>query len=527
MVTPPQPQRTTRRHNPFRPHRRAPFYANRTCGSQQQPLQVPSNLQSPQSQGNQVLPLAVRPAPRKRRFSWFCCGSYERAAAIWGCLAVVSPLAFFLLEWTRQQDDPYAKATYGEARYQSDIEAKRLCVALKAAQLPSSHLDCDRILSSSFPARYEILESAVGQVKRHSHWVQSSMLTILILVRDFLSNNCLFSALAICVLAAILALAMSAGRSVKAPPIIDPKTKHMLVQDASFRGTSAGSSNHGDNSDEDPFSSPHPRLSASIPERATNAVHSSSDIQPTSENKMRRPEAVHTQKSLVGVAPTTVNDEELKNLPSTAIGKVTPLLPVAASKTVSAAPATTIISPMLLTETSSSNSSSPPSTWNNLLLSSPWKRSPRGSGSRRDEEVEQTATASPSSAVSSVRFPSWETGELDSSYKREQPKPTGSRYEEEKPILPMMTGLLSSAASAISYMTPSEQHQSWLTLRVQKPELFEPWWSCCACGQGPHRTLRTPQCLCSHSTCSNCPMGMNQITEALISLLARPSEMAS
>lgn len=69
----------------------------------------------------------------KQRLSWLCCGDYGRAAAIWGCLAILSALAFFLLEWFKSQDDPYARGSYEEERYQSDVETKRLCVALKVS----------------------------------------------------------------------------------------------------------------------------------------------------------------------------------------------------------------------------------------------------------------------------------------------------------------------------------------------------------------------------------------------------------
>lgn len=68
--------------------------------------------------------------------SWLCCGNYGRAAVIWGCLAVLSSLAFFLLEWLKSQDDVYAKGAYEEQRYQSDVETKRLCVALKVGIQP-------------------------------------------------------------------------------------------------------------------------------------------------------------------------------------------------------------------------------------------------------------------------------------------------------------------------------------------------------------------------------------------------------
>jgi hypothetical protein len=68
-----------------------------------------------------------------QRLSWLCCGGYSRAAVIWACLAVVSPLVFFLLEWFRPQDDPYTKATYEEQRYLSDVEIKRLCAELKVS----------------------------------------------------------------------------------------------------------------------------------------------------------------------------------------------------------------------------------------------------------------------------------------------------------------------------------------------------------------------------------------------------------
>jgi hypothetical protein len=68
--------------------------------------------------------------------SWLCCGGSARAAVFWACLAVLSTLTFFLLEWFKSQDDPYTKGLYEEQRYQSELETKRLCVELKVGVRP-------------------------------------------------------------------------------------------------------------------------------------------------------------------------------------------------------------------------------------------------------------------------------------------------------------------------------------------------------------------------------------------------------
>lgn len=72
MVAPAQLQRVAARRNPH-PHRRAhiappSINTNTTSNGQQQTVQVPGSLRLHQSQGNQVLPLAVsRPAQKKKR----------------------------------------------------------------------------------------------------------------------------------------------------------------------------------------------------------------------------------------------------------------------------------------------------------------------------------------------------------------------------------------------------------------------------------------------------------------------------
>ncbi|KAK4104072.1 hypothetical protein N658DRAFT_241162 [Parathielavia hyrcaniae] len=220
MTTRSRPQRTAARRTLSGPHRRVRIAqtANNDNNSSrhQLPAQISGGSHCQQSQGNQGLPFAVNSVhqKKKRKLSWLCCGSYSRAAAIWGCLAVASPLAFFFLEWFKPQDDAYAKGVYEEQRYQSDVETTRLCVELKAAQLPWSHLglDCDQILRSPLPTRRHIDENMVAQVARTPSKVQAGLLAILKLVWGLQNTNSLFTALSTCILACVVAWLIFAGR---------------------------------------------------------------------------------------------------------------------------------------------------------------------------------------------------------------------------------------------------------------------------------------------------------------------------
>ncbi|KAK4124714.1 hypothetical protein N657DRAFT_330583 [Parathielavia appendiculata] len=187
-----------------------------SSSGKQLPAQIPAGSHSQYAQRNQGLPLAVnsQPQKRKRKFSWLCCGDYGRAAAIWGCLAVISPLSYFLLDWFRSQDETYAKRIYEEQRYQSDIEAKRLCVELKAAQLPWSHLglDCDQIFQSPLPTRYHVVENTVAQAARTPSKVQAGMLAALKVAWGLQGTDALLTILSTCLLAGITVWVILPGR---------------------------------------------------------------------------------------------------------------------------------------------------------------------------------------------------------------------------------------------------------------------------------------------------------------------------
>lgn len=298
----------------------------------------------------------------------------------------------------------------------------------------------------------------MGQVGGPPRGVQSSMLTSLVLVHDFLFNNSLLTVLAICILAAIIVWATSARRSVKSFPVTVPKTKHGPIQDASSRSTSARSGNDW-HRNQNPSS--HPKLSTPIRERATTITgNSSSNTQSASSGEAIQPETVHTQKFL-GATPAKVNSQGLGNPRSAVRVSAVPRLAVVASKTVSAAPATTRVSPVPSMGTSSSYPSSPSSTSCGSLSSPSWKPSAAGSGPPHEDEESIQTTTTPASFSSSVlsaartissaqavpwsSLPSWGISGLNLSYISEQPTRTDSCSKKQEPRWSTVAALLSGA----------------------------------------------------------------------------------
>ncbi|KAK3896540.1 hypothetical protein C8A05DRAFT_39919, partial [Staphylotrichum tortipilum] len=108
--------------------------------------------------------------------AWLWCGGHGRAGAFWAFVSVLTGTVFFLAGWFKPQDDTYARATYELQLFQSDVEAKGLCMTLKAEKLTISGLDCDRILSTPILTRYQILENTVGRLLGPPSRVMSSML---------------------------------------------------------------------------------------------------------------------------------------------------------------------------------------------------------------------------------------------------------------------------------------------------------------------------------------------------------------
>ncbi|OIW26863.1 hypothetical protein CONLIGDRAFT_672342 [Coniochaeta ligniaria NRRL 30616] len=151
------------------------------------PAQSHGRLQPPSGRPPGAQPLSLwvprPPTRRTRRFLWACFGDYGRAGAIWACLAVVTALVFFLLQWFKEApQDPYSKAAYEEQRYQSDLKTREYCLKLREAQLPWSNLDCEQILAAPFLARPDNLENT-GQATTPRRGITFVLACILDLLR--------------------------------------------------------------------------------------------------------------------------------------------------------------------------------------------------------------------------------------------------------------------------------------------------------------------------------------------------------
>lgn len=158
------------------------------------------------------LPGAPRSRNRRRRWLlWPCFGDYERASAVYACLAVVAALIFFLFEWFKPPyQDPYLKALYAEERYQSDIKAKEFCLKLKNSKLSWSQSDCEEILQAPFPTRPGAIDSA-GQVIQP----QTTLSLILTSIHYVLWNET--TAMLSAILLTLLFVFMSANKPPRTP----------------------------------------------------------------------------------------------------------------------------------------------------------------------------------------------------------------------------------------------------------------------------------------------------------------------